>query len=81
MTRRTGLWLAGGVMALLLVGFGTLRHLRGPQGTSTAYGGDVEAIVLADFPSLDPSRWAVAAPVSLEASRGAPVLIEGWAPG
>ena len=53
----------------------------GPTGKSTAYGGSIEATVVADFPTTDANRWVNGAPRPLAGERGKVVLIEGWSPG
>jgi hypothetical protein len=70
----------GGVILVGGVGFGMYRHLRGPSGGSTAYGGSIAATVVPEFPSSDPSAWANGSPAMLASLRGSPVLLEAWSP-
>jgi hypothetical protein len=66
--------------AVLCIGAGAFRVLRGPSGASVAYGGSVEAAVAPDFPSTDATSWANGAPTTLAALRGSPVILEIWSP-
>jgi hypothetical protein len=77
--KRSTLGLGGAAVALAMA-FGVYHHLRGPSGSSVAYGGSIDAAVAPEFPSTAASTWANGAPVTLASLRGSPVLIEAWSP-
>lgn len=70
-----------GVLAVAAVGYVGFRIHRGPTGSSTEFGGTVEAQTLPEFADDDQIRWVNGEPQTLAAHRGHPVLIEVWAPG
>ena len=73
--------IAGVLLALGATGYVGYRIVRGPTGSSTAWGGAVAAQVLPEFFADEHVRWVNGEPQTLAAQRGHPVLIEVWAPG
>jgi hypothetical protein len=71
---------APSLVALLALGYGSFRYMRGPSGASVAYGGALEAKVVPEFTSTDASTWANGDATSLASLRGAPVILEIWSP-
>jgi hypothetical protein len=69
------------VLAIGAAGYLGFRMHRGPIGSSTAWGGAVEAQTLPEFYADEHVRWVNGEPQTLAAHRGHPVLIEVWAPG
>jgi hypothetical protein len=69
------------VLSLGAAGYVAFRVHRGPTGSSTAWGGSVEAETLPEFAADENVRWVNGEPQTLAAHRGHPVLIEVWAPG
>jgi hypothetical protein len=59
--------------ALLAAGAVGLKAYRGPKG-------QVEAVAVPEFPSLDQARWMNGEPRPMAKSRGHVVLLEGWSP-
>lgn len=76
---RKAQWVALILGVLLLAGAGTFIKLRGPAGTTTALGGSIEAKALPEMPA-EAERWLNGAPVSVAASRGQVIFVEGWHP-
>src|SRR5688500_11724361 len=68
-------WVGAGVIALGALGYGGFRVWRGSVGASSAYGGDIEAKTVGDFPTADAARWVNGEPASLAKLKGTPVLI------
>jgi hypothetical protein len=66
------------LLAIVAVIGSQLRRSSG--GASSLYGGSLEPVVVADFPSLGAERWVNGAPLSLAAAHGRVVLIEAWHP-
>lgn len=62
------------VASVLVIGAVGLRMYRGPVGD------EVSTALVPEFPSLDPSQWKNGEPMSLAASRGEVVFLEGWSP-
>jgi hypothetical protein len=77
---KRAMWTVLAVLVLGGAGAAGWRLWRGPVGSSTAYGGSIEARRIADFTSLDPSRWVNGAPTPISSARGEVVFIEAWAP-
>jgi hypothetical protein len=72
-------------IAILAVAVATIaifafRVVRGPSGASRDYGGRLEPVAVADFPSRDPERWVNGAPPSASELRAGVLLIEAWHP-
>jgi hypothetical protein len=68
------------VGVLVVAAFVGLRVYRGPSGATSAYGGDLEARLLPEFPKAGAESWVNGAPQSLAALRGSVVLVEAWHP-
>jgi hypothetical protein len=76
---RKAQWVALILGVLLLAAGGIFIKLRGPSGTTTALGGSIEAKELPELPA-EADRWLNGAPVSVAASRGQVIFVEGWHP-